>query len=153
MTAPQPRPPGLIHLIGSLVYDWLVLAGVLMLAGFLAVAINKTLTGQDAIPPGDPLFALWNLLIVYFYFVGFWLTKRQTVGMRVWRLHIVSTNDRPLGWMHCTLRIVTAVPAWGLLMAGVLWRYTNTARHSWQDSASWTTFLHTPKVKKVKATA
>lgn len=146
MNAPQqPRPAGLIRLTGSLIYDWLVLLGVLMLLGFLAVAVNKWLTGADAIPPGNPLFILWNLLIIYFYFAGFWVTKSQTVGMRAWRIHLASTNNRPLGWMHATLRLLTAIPAWGLAGMGVFWRYTNRDRQGWQDQASWTQVYYIPK--------
>jgi len=151
-TRPQTRPPSLIHMIGALIYDWLILIGVLMMAGFVAVGFNKLVTGQDAIASGNPLYIAWNIGIVYLYFTGFWLTKRQTVGMRVWRLHIESTNNRPLGWMHCTLRFVAALPAWGLVLAGILWRYTHPERRSWQDRASWTTLRHTPKVKPGKPT-
>ncbi len=139
------RPAGLIRLIGSLIYDWLVLLGVLMLLGFVAVALNKLLTGADAIAPGNPLFILWNLLIIYFYFAGFWVTKTQTVGMRAWRIHLASTNNRPLGWMHATLRLLAAIPAWGLAGMGVFWRYTNPERTGWQDQASWTQIYYRPK--------
>ena len=147
----QTRAPGLVHMIGALIYDWLILIGVLMIAGFVAVGINKLATGQDAIAAGNPLYVLWNIGIIYLYFAGFWMAKRQTVGMRVWRLHIESTNSRPLSWMHCTLRFITAVPAWGLLCAGILWRYTDRERRTWQDRASWTKLLHTPKIKTDKS--
>jgi uncharacterized RDD family membrane protein YckC len=142
------RPAGLIRLTGSLIYDWLVLLGMLMLFGFVAVAVNKLLTGADAIAPGNPLFILWNLLIIYFYFAGFWVTKSQTVGMRAWRIYLVSTNNRPLGWMHATLRLISAIPAWGLAGMGVLWRYTNKERLGWQDQASWTQVRYQPKAPK-----
>lgn len=154
MTAKTPtRAPGLVHLIGAFIYDWLILIGVLMVAGFVAVGFNKLVTGADAIAPGNPFYILWNFGILYLYFVGFWMTKRQTVGMRVWRMHIESTNDRPLGWMHCTLRFFAAIPAWGLLLAGILWRYTDRDRRTWQDRASWTAFVHTPKVKTEQKSA
>jgi uncharacterized RDD family membrane protein YckC len=149
--SPAYRPAGLFRLIGSLIYDWLVLLGVLMLMGFLAVAVNKFMTGADAITPGNPLFIIWNTLIIYFYFAGFWVTKAQTIGMRAWRIFLVSTNDRSLGWMHASLRLLGAIPAWGLAGMGIAWRYTNKERLGWQDQASWTHIVYQPKpTKKAK---
>lgn len=141
----SPKIPGLPRMLAAVVYDWLILFGVLMLAGFAAVGVNKLLTGQDAIPPGNPLFMLWNIALVYFYFCGFWVTKRQTVGMRAWRLYIEATEQPPLGWMHASLRFIASIPAWGLLLAGVLWRYTNKQRETWHDRASATRLIYTPK--------
>lgn len=139
------QPAGLIRLTGSLLYDWLVLLGLLILLGFIAVAFNKLLTGADAIAPGNPLFILWNLLIIYIYFAGFWVTKTQTVGMRAWHIHLAATNGRPLGWMHATLRLLVAIPAWSLAGMGVFWRLTNKDRIGWQDRASWTQTYYRPK--------
>lgn len=129
------------------IYDWFILIGLLMLAGFVAVGINKLVTGQDAISSGNPFFVLWNLAVMYAYFVGFWLTKRQTVGMRAWRVHLEPTEHPPLGWKHCTIRFIAAIPAWGLLMFGVLWRYATPQRETWHDRASATRLVYTPKSK------
>lgn len=149
MTPDAPnRQPGLLRLIGSVLYDWLVLLGLLILAGFIPVALNKWFTGADSIASGNPLFFLWNLAIIHAYFIGFWLTKRQTVGMRAWRLHIEPTNGRPLGWQHGLLRFWAALPAWGLLLAGVLARYLDSERRTWADRASWTTLVYTPRKPK-----
>lgn len=150
---PSVKAPGLPRIIAAVIYDWLILLGLLMLAGFIAVGVNKWITGQDAISSGNPLFALWNLAIVYAYFAGFWQTKRQTVGMRAWRMHIEASEHPPLGWKHCTVRFLAAIPSWGLLLMGVFWRYTNAQREAWHDRASATRLVYTPKPKRTKKPA
>lgn len=144
------KTPGLPRIMASVLYDWLILLGLLMLAGFIAVGVNKLLTGQDAISAGNPLFALWNLAIIYAYFTGFWLSKRQTVGMRAWGLYIEASEHPPLGWLHCTVRFIASIPSWGLLLAGVCWRYLDKERRSWHDRASATRLFYTPKSRQAK---
>ena len=143
--------PSLLRLIGSVLYDWFILIGVLILAGFIPVTISHYTLGRDAIEGGFPavLFWLWNLGIVMLYFIGFWRTKKQTVGMRVWRLHISSSaDDQPISWRQGLIRFWVALPAWGLALIGILWRYTNPQRLSWADRASQTHLVYTPKAKK-----
>ncbi|PTY36939.1 hypothetical protein BGP77_06545 [Saccharospirillum sp. MSK14-1] len=147
--------PSLLRLIGSVFYDWFILIGVLILAGFIPVTISHYTLGRDAIEGGFPavLFWLWNLSIVTLYFVGFWRTKKQTVGMRVWRLHIETDpvegdNAHAISWRQGLIRFVVALPTWGLALIGILWRYTDAERRSWADRASQTRLLYTPKSKK-----
>lgn len=142
--------PSLLRLIGAVLYDWLIIIGLLILAGFIPVGISHFILGRDAIEGGlaAVLFWLWNLTIVAFYFIGFWRSKKQTVGMRVWRLHIESQDGQPLSWHQGLMRFAIAVPAWGLALIGILWRYTNPERLSWTDRASRTRLLYTPKAKK-----
>lgn len=139
--------PGLLRLIGTVLYDWLIVIGLLMLAGFIAVGVNKLITGEDAIASGNPAFLSWNIGVTFLYFAGFWISKRQTVGMKAWRVHLTTTDQTPLSWKHVTLRFFCAIPSWGLLMAGVLWRYFNPRRLSWHDQYSQTRLVYTPKQK------
>lgn len=147
--------PSLLRLIGSVLYDWFILLGVLILAGFIPVTISHFTLGRDAIEGGLPavLFWLWNLGIIMLYFIGFWRTKKQTVGMRVWRLHIETDSienhtDQAVSWRQGLIRFAVALPAWGLALIGILWRYTDPQRLSWADRASQTHLVYTPKAKK-----
>lgn len=139
--------PGLLRLIGCVLYDWLIVIGLLMLAGFLAVGVNKLITGEDAISAGNPAFLSWNIGVIYLYFAGFWISKRQTVGMKAWRIHLATTDATPLSWKHVTLRFFCAIPSWGLVLAGLLWRYFNPQRLCWHDQYSQTQLVYTPKKK------
>jgi len=142
--------PSLLRLIGSVLYDWFILIGVLIIAGFIPVTISHFTLGRDAIEGGLPavLFWLWNLGIILLYFIGFWRTKKQTVGMRVWRLHIETDTGEPVSWRQGLIRFAVALTAWGLALIGILWRYTNPDRLSWADRASQTRLVYTPKAKK-----
>lgn len=146
-----PTFPSLFRLISAALYDWLIVIGLLILLGFVPVAISHFTTGRDAIsgPVSVVLFWLWNLAIIQLYFIGFWRTKLQTVGMRVWRLHIVdvASNQAP-SWRQGLIRFWVAVPTWGLALLGILWRYGDAQRRSWADRASHTRLVYTPKVKK-----
>lgn len=143
--------PSLLRLIGAGLYDWLIVIGLLILAGFIPVMISHFTLGRDAIEGGLSivLFWLWNLAIVKLYFIGFWHSKRQTVGMRVWRLHLASGDSgQAPSWQQGLIRFWVSIPSWGLLMLGILSRYADAERRSWADRASQTQLVYTAKAKK-----
>lgn len=139
-----PRPH--IHrLIGSALYDLLIILGLLMIAGFLAVGAYYLMTGEESIPENNLFFQLYLLAVISGYFLYFWKKSGQTVGMKAWRIKLISQYDRQLGFKSLLLRQVTAIPAYGLLFLGVLWQYWDKAGLNWQDRASGTKMIYIPK--------
>ena len=114
MTPPAPQPAGLLRRLAAAVYDGLLLAGLLMLASALWLPI----TGGEAVQRGTPLFLLFQLyllLVCFAFFAWFWTHGGQTLGMRAWRLKLVTCDGGPIGLARALGRlgaaIVSAVPA------------------------------------------
>lgn len=134
----------LYRIIGSVIYDWLVVLGLLMIFGFFAVAINHSLTGQEAISSENILFKLYVLAVVSLYFLYFWHRSGQTVGMKAWKIQLQSADQAPIKAKQLITRLIVAIPSYALGLLGVLWLYTPSKR-TWQDMASGTQIAFKPK--------
>jgi len=109
--APPPAP--LTRRLLAMLYDSLLLIAVLFLAMALLLLI---LRGHS---PGNPWSSLYLLLVSFGFFGGFWTHGGQTLGMRAWKIRLVGTDGRPLGWRQAALRFVTGLPAWIVLLIGI----------------------------------
>lgn len=113
MTAPIPAP--LLRRLLALVYDALLLIAV----WFLAMAL-LLLLGGGRMAAGSPWSSLYLLGVCIAFFGGFWTHGGQTLGMRAWRLQLVQTDGRPVTWPRAVLRVLSAVPAWLVLLLGIV---------------------------------
>ena len=94
-------PAGLPRRLAAVVYDSLLLAGVLVVATALAVGLTVAVIGSAAFQahnplPGNPFFRTYLLLVCFFFYAGFWVYGGQTLGLRAWRLRI-QQRDAPAG--------------------------------------------------------
>jgi uncharacterized RDD family membrane protein YckC len=131
------KSPGLARRLAVLLYDLLGLLAVLMFAAAIMVIPYQLVVGQPLYTsPAYPLFLLYLLVVIVGYYVYFWTAGRFSLGMRAWRVRLVtmageglSTTDalRRLGW-----GMVTLVPV------GLLSVYLDPDRLSWQDRLSGT---------------
>jgi len=78
--------PGLVRRLACLVYEGLLLAGVVMAAG-LAYA---GMTDQRHALQGTPGLRLWIFVVCGAYFVWLWSHGGQTLAMKTWRLRVVT---------------------------------------------------------------
>lgn len=139
---PQPhaRPCGLPRRIASIAYDSLLVGAIWMLGGALVIV-----PAGDAVQPGSRLFQLYLWLLAWSYFAVCW-RRGQTVGMRAWRIRLISkTGDA--GWLQTLVRYAVAWVSALSLGAGFLWAYANTDRATWHDIASGTRLVVDPPAR------
>lgn len=91
-TEAAPAVPGLGRRLAALVYEGLLLFGVLMLSGWLYAG----LTQQRHALQGRLGLQVFLFLVLGVYFVWFWTHGGQTVALRAWRLRVVAANGQPL---------------------------------------------------------
>jgi uncharacterized RDD family membrane protein YckC len=106
-------PAKLPRRLAAIVYDSLLLAGVLIVASALAWGLMAALLGSEAVTrhnplQGNPFFQTYLLLVCFFFYGGFWVRAGQTLGMRAWRLRITRHDGRGIGWSQALLRFLTA---------------------------------------------
>ena len=102
--------------IGSLLYEALLVAAILLAAGFV---FQPVFIWRDN-PFTHWLFQLYLLGILLGYFYWFWRHGGQTLAMKTWRLRIVNTAGQPISATQALLRFFFA---WlGIFCAGIsLW--------------------------------
>lgn len=118
-TAPS-SPARLPRRLAAIVYDGLLLAGVLLVATALALGLAVAILGSESVRlhsplQGNPFFSTYLLLVCFFFYGGFWTHGGQTLGMRAWRLRVQQRDGRNIGWWQALLRFLIA----GLWLAPV----------------------------------
>ena len=123
------------------VYDLLLLAGLLMLVVFVIVVARG---GQD-VPAGAWWFQLLVLSVTTLFYTGFWSRGGQTLGMRSWRLQVVTATGDPPALGVSLLRFFGALLSIAALGLGLLWILVDRERRSWHDLLSNTRVILLPK--------
>lgn len=155
--APPVREPArLWRRFAAMSYDAVALIGILFCAALLPMAIHR-----GAIAAGTAWHQLYLLAVAYAYFAVCWRRGGQTLGMRPWKVRVVSADGAPqLSWRQTLVRFLvallplvafTAAGQWSLpagIVAGAfaclgyLWPWWDPARCAWHDRASRTRLVH-----------
>ncbi len=133
---------GLMRLLLVVVYDAVVVFAILMIAG--AIALILPFSNQSA--GKDPVYTLYLLLAWFFYPAWCWRNGGMTLGMRAWKVRLISDATGGPGqkpsWWQCVLRFVggwlSVLPA-GM---GYWWMLFDSQKRSWHDRLSNTRLLH-----------
>ena len=128
--------------LAALLYDSLLLAALLTIyTAALVYARHGALTEQNA---GAWWYAYraGELLLVGGYYVLNWTRSGQTLGMRAWRLRVVSDSGLALDLASALLRFVCGLLAWTPAALGVLWLYVDSEHLALHDRLSKTRVLH-----------
>ena len=107
-----PIYPSLIRRLFSLLYEALVLFGVL----FVAVLVFMLFRDPHAVG-AKVFFQIYLFLVLLWYFTWFWTHGGQTVAMRAWRFRVERIDGKPLRFPQACLRFLLG---W-LSVISILW--------------------------------
>jgi uncharacterized RDD family membrane protein YckC len=118
---------------------------MLLLVGLVAsFTLLAVLLHGGAIAPGSLWFQAVLIAIVTVFFCGFWAHGGQTLGMRAWRIRVVSQDGTPLSWPRALSRFATAVLALLPLGLGLWWGIFDGQRRGWHDRLTNTRVVRVP---------
>lgn len=135
----KPSAPGFLCRLACVVYDLLLLIALLFLATALLLPFNagKAFTHEQIFYP------IYLILVSFLFYGWFWTHGGQTLGLRTWKVKVLTTDRQPINWMQALVRFVTAFASCGL---GLLWILVDKKRRSWHDYLSKTAvFFDTQK--------
>jgi uncharacterized RDD family membrane protein YckC len=127
-------PAGLPRRLAAGVYDLFPLAALWMLGAALWLALS----GGGPVAPGNPFFRAYLLAIAFAYYGVSWRRGGQTVGMRAWRIRVMTADGRPLAWSATALRFAVAVLGIACFGAGLWWSLLDPDKRMWHDLAAGT---------------
>lgn len=130
-TGAGPAPCGLARRMLVITYDAL---GVLALL-FAATALALPVTRGEVVALRDPAFTAYLVAVSFMYLALFW-RRGQTLGMRAWRVRLLTDDGRTLSWPRCAVRFLVALVSAGALVLGYLWALADPQRRTWHDRAS-----------------
>ncbi|WP_028292932.1 RDD family protein [Oceanobacter kriegii] len=136
----------LIRCIAALSYDALVLLGTFLVLGLILVGVTAAATGGE--PLGElPRPVVYSMIfcMCFFYYSTSWRRGGQTIGMKAWRIKLVTEDGTPVRLSHCMLR--TGIGFFSLMVFGIgyFWALIDKRGRSWHDMASLTHQVYIPK--------
>lgn len=133
---------GLGRRLLAILYDSIVVLAILFIATLPVVlltggALEESLLYRTAL-------RVYELLVAFAFFGGFWRSGGQTIGMRAWRIRVVRDDGGRLRWRDSALRYLVAIVSWALLGLGFAWSLFDRERRTWHDMASHTRLIRDP---------
>jgi uncharacterized RDD family membrane protein YckC len=127
------QPAGLQRRLLAIVYDAVIVLGLLL----LATAAIMPFVDTQPMAMRDPLFSLWLLCVWFSYLCWCW-RKGMTLGMRAWKLRLQTDSGHALTVPRCLLRFLVSLAGASVLGAGYLWSLADSRRRCWHDIATGT---------------
>jgi uncharacterized RDD family membrane protein YckC len=140
----------LIRRLASMLYDSLILIAIWMIVTAIYLFIYARLHAGAAPEPVNArilqltLFPLLFVTTTAFY-AFFWRNGGQTLGMRAWRIYVVSDDANKLTLKQCAIRCAVALVSGACLGLGYLTMLINSNRQTWHEAASRTRTIYVPK--------
>ena len=133
----------LLRRLGAMLYDGLLLIALIMIAGAPPVLIAG---GADSAFIRSPAYSLYLYGMIFLFFGWFWTHGGQTLGMRSWKLQLVSDDNRPLDWQQALFRYLLATVSLCLFGLGFLWILLDKQQLAWHDILSKTRIIVNPDI-------
>ena len=135
------RSCSLLRRLLIILYDSMLLVSIYFLLTLALLPITK---GQ-AISSGNIFYVIYLLLIAYVYFGWQWTHGGQTLGMRTWKVKLISDSRNSIGWKKATIRFGLSILSWLLLGGGFLWALFNKDHKTLHDQFSATRLIRTDR--------
>jgi uncharacterized RDD family membrane protein YckC len=131
----------LIKQLAAMIYDSLLIFAVLFFAAAIALVFNH---GEAIV--SNNWFSLYLLFMLYSYYAWFWHKSGQTLGMRAWKIRLVTESGDNPGWGICYLRLACALLSLLCLGLGYWWRLLKP--YTWHDRLSHTRVINVSAPRK-----
>lgn len=122
----------------ALIYDGFLLLALLMIFTALSLVFTKEHLAVTRESSGGwfYVYRAGEIGVVAGYYVLNWIRSGQTLGMRAWRLRVVSDTGEPLRVRSAVLRFICGFLAWPPAALGVLWLYLDPEHLALHDRLS-----------------
>lgn len=133
--------------MAAVLYDTLLIGvTTAIIGGILATSVAQL--GGIELHPGSRLsnlLFLLDLVIAFFLFGWFWTHGGQTLGMRAWKIKVVTDDGSPFLWPQAFFRYVGALFSWLALGVGFWIAIFDPQKLTWHDRFSRTHLVRTSR--------
>lgn len=141
-TPSAPQTPAILRRLVSMLYDALLLLGVLAVAFLLPHVLLGVIAHRTAAPA---LVQGHLFLVLLAYFGWFWLHGGQTLAMKTWAIRLENAEGGPVRPLQALLRYLLAWPSLCLLGIGLLWALVDRDGQFLHDRLSGTRLARYPR--------
>lgn len=148
-------PVSLLKRLLAIIYDLFLLIAVFFAVGIpLSILTTFIFNAGNAITEEHQFYLLNQIIILGGLFIAslifygwFWTHGGQTLGMKTWRIMLLSNNAQTISWKQAMQRYFAAILSWLVLGMGFLLSLLDDKKRCWHDmlSASYLVQLEKPK--------
>lgn len=130
-------PIGLLRRLIAILYDSLLVVALIFVLSVPLIILN----GGEPIPARTFWYRGYVLAIGGGYFAYCWLRGGQTLGMKSWRIRLVSADGGAVSARQALVRVATSLLSWLPAGAGYLWSLVDRDSLAWHDRLSGTRLI------------
>jgi len=129
--------PSLFKYLAVIIYDLFLLFGLLL---FITVIISFINNGN---PPesNNISYKLFLLASIIFFYHYSWRKSGQTLGMKAWKVKLVTLDNKPITLGQSILRMTLGLANVVTIGLGYFWKYTNRSKLTLMDVLSKTKLI------------
>lgn len=122
--------PRFLRRFAAMIYDSFLLVAL----WFLATALLLPFNGGQAFNSGQIFYPIYLFAVSFGFYGWFWTHGGQTLGLKAWKIKVLTFEQQPLNWQQAFVRFISAI--FSLLMGGlgffgVIWDKNNYAWHDY----------------------
>lgn len=129
--------PGFFRRMAAIIYDLFLLVALLFVATSLLLPFNAGV----AFTSSQYFYPIYLLLVSFFFYAWFWTHGGQTLGMRAWKIKVMTYDLEPISWVQASIRFISAIASLALFGMGFLWILVDKNRLGWHDYLSRTSLF------------
>ena len=128
-------------------YDLVLLVAIVLVAVSVFTIAVELMLGKNTsseilqIPLVKLLYQLYLIGVSALFFIWFWSNGGQTLGMKVWKLRLVNSENQPLNYRQASLRLLMLVITCLPLGIGFLWMLFSNEKKTLYDRWSATRMI------------
>lgn len=121
--------------LAAMLYDSLLIIAILFVGTAIALIFND---GKAII--SNHCYNLFLFILIFIFYGWFWTRSGQTLGMKVWKIRLISQLEEQPGWTACALRLIFACISVACFGLGYWWRLFKP--YTWHDYLSRTRIIN-----------
>lgn len=134
-------PVSLIKRLTAIIYDLFLQIALFFMVGIpISILTTFIFNGGAAITEEHSLYLLNQVIILLSlfltsvgFYVWFWTHGGQTLGMKTWRIKLISDNTHGISRKQAFDRYFSALLSWACFGAGFLWCLIDAKKRCWHD--------------------
>jgi uncharacterized RDD family membrane protein YckC len=124
--------PSFFRRLAAMVYD----SFLLLALWFLATALLLPFNGGKAFSSGQLFYPIYLLCVSFGFYGWFWTHGGQTLGLKAWKIKVLTLEQQPLNWSQAAIRFLAALLSWAMCGLGFFWLLWDKNGCAWHDYLS-----------------
>jgi uncharacterized RDD family membrane protein YckC len=124
--------PSFFRRLAVIFYDGLLLVALF----FLATALLLPLNGGQAFNSEHVFYPVYLLGVSFGFYGWFWTHGGQTLGLKAWKIRVLTFERQPLSWKQAFIRFSSAFFSLLICGCGFLWVLWDKNGYAWHDHLS-----------------